>query len=323
MVKVKIIFGLFCVVFLLSGNMAKAAEWLDCPALSEDSSYKERESLKYLVPGQDGWLFISKKDFMTDFVLREASIEAFQKFQKKLHEKGTELVLVVVPQRGLFHADKIEVENFDITKARQNFKNMIEQLQQAGLPVNNSPDFENTQVYGYERDHHWNVHGAKLIAQETANAIKKIPIYSEIEKQEFVIEKGKEIYFKGSFYNPIKDICGIELPVHKIKEQVSVSKNDDLFGDSKTNIVLVGTSFSEQGKSFANFVGHLRVELSADIENRSIGGGGVSKSLLEYLKSEDFKNNPPKILIWEMPGFYNLNRKSLLKKAVKIIDNHE
>jgi hypothetical protein len=35
-----------------------------------------------------------------------------------------------------------------------------------------------------------------------------------------------------------------------------------------------------------------------------------------YLTSESFKTAPAKILIWEIPGFYSLNRKELLEDAM-------
>lgn len=328
MMKKKIFILVILLAFCLYPPSAGASSWLECKNLNKDSSYEGKESLKYLVPGQENWLFISKKDFMEDFTLRDETIYAFQKFQKALKEKRTDLVLVVVPQRGLVHTDKIDfssplAEKYNAAQARQNYKNMISQLQTAGISITESPDFKNIKKYAYARDHHWNSVGAKLIASLTAKAIKTLPSYSSIEKKKFKIEEGKIISFKGSFFNPIKKICNTKLPIEHIKEQISTSSDEDLFSNSKKEIVLVGTSFSEQGKSFANFAGHLRVALSANIDNRSIGGGGVSTSLLEYLKSENFKNEPAKILIWEIPGFYSLNRKSLLDKAIRILEKEQ
>lgn len=326
MMKKKIFIFNLLLYLCLNPSSAQASEWLDCPALIEDNAYEGRESLKYLVPGQENWLFISNKDFMSDFSLREETLKAFKNFHTALQKKGTDLILVIVPQRGLIHTDKIDfspslAKNYTPEKARENYTKMIMQLETAGINVTPAPDFKTVKTYGYARDHHWNATGAKLMADLTAQKIKTLPAYTKIGKQQFRIEEGKEINFKGSFYNPVKDICQKELPIEKIKEQISVNINGDLFSDTKKEIVLVGTSFSEQGKSFANFAGHLRVSLSADIDNRSIGGGGISTSLLAYLESQEFKKNPAKILIWEIPGFYNLNRQSLLHKAIRILEH--
>lgn len=328
MMKKKIFILIYLLALCLNSLPSHASDWLECNNLSKEQSYKDRESLKYLVPGVKNWLFISKKDFIEDFALRNETIIAFQNFQRVLKEKGTDLVLVVVPQRGLVHGDKIDFSNplaaqYDISKARQSYRDMIAQLKTAGIPIADAPNFENTKDYGYARDHHWNSTGAQLIASLTSKVIKQLPSYQILEKKKFKIEEGKTIKFKGSFFNPIKDICNKKLPIENIKEQISTSSDEDLFGESKKEIVLVGTSFSEQGKSFANFAGHLRVGLSADIDNHSIGGGGISTSLLDYLKSEDFKYSPAKILIWEIPGFYSLNRKSLLDKAMRILQREK
>ncbi len=310
--------------YFCTSQPAQAEEWLECKALGDANSYKGRRALKYLVPGIKDWLFISKKDFMMDFSMEEESIKGFQALQEKLKEKGTTLALVVPPQRGLIHADKIDMsqpraKHYKNDLARKSFRDMIETLQESGLHIADAPDFLTISNYGYPRDHHWNAAGAEIIAQQTASMIKKLPVYQELSKKEFVIKIGKEIDFKGTFYTPIKEICDTALPPVKIKERISTTKTEDLFGNTQPDIVLVGTSFSEEGKSFANFVGHLRVALSADIDNRAMGGGGVSKTLLKYLASDDFNKKPPKILIWEIPGFYHLNRAPLLMEATTLI----
>ncbi len=328
--KVKIIFYTMCFTFCMThfSTLSHANNWLECPALNNPQSYEKRRAQKYLVPGTADWLFISKKDFMQDFKLKEETITAFANFQKSLKKHGTDLVLVVPPQRGLMHPDKIDFSNprargYDNKKARDSYQFMIKQLQQAGVAIHDAPNFENVTEYGYARDHHWNATGAQLIAQLTAEQIKKLPAYKKINKQDFKIEEGKDINFRGSAFNSVKEICGTELPIATIKENISVAVNADLFESAEPEIVLIGTSFSEQGKSFANFAGHLRVALSADINNQSLGGGGISKSISDFLGANTFKKTPPKILIWEIPGFYTLNRADFVNEMTALIDKDE
>ena len=318
--KMKAILITILSLFLLA-PVARAESWLSCPGLDLPSSYKGRESLEYLVPGVKDWLFISKKDFMQDFSLKPESVPAFKAFQAALKAKGTDLVLVVVPQRGLVHGDKIDktqprAKEYDIGKARESYTAMIAQLAAAGLTVAGAPDFAAMTDYGYPRDHHWNAAGASVIAAKTAEVIKTLPSYRDLPKQEYALESGKDIDFRGSYFRPLKDICGVTLAPHKIKEQVAVLKKGELFTESNPQVTLVGTSFSEEGKSFANFAGQVRAALLVDIDNQSIGAGGPSTSLMGYLKSESFKTAPAKILIWEIPGFYSLNRKELLEDAM-------
>jgi alginate biosynthesis protein AlgX len=325
-------FYALCFSLCITGYSSKAdaTDWMECPALNNPTSYEGKRAIKYLVPGAQDWLFISKKDFMQNFELKEESVASFKNLQQALKKHGTDLVLVVPPQRGLMHPDKINLTHprartYDNKKARASYQKMISQLQQAGVDIHNAPDFENITDYGYERDHHWNAAGAKLVADLTADKIKKLPSYKTLKKQEFIIEEGKDINFRGSAFIPVKKICDKELPITVIKENIStLAKSDetnaaDLFDSTEAEIVLIGTSFSEQGKSFANFAGHLRVALSADINNQSLGGGGISKSISDFLGSDTFKKTPPKVLIWEIPGFYTLNRANFVNEMTALV----
>lgn len=318
-----------CIMLILFGMgissaNAKGNDWLDCPALNDEKSYT-KESLKFLAPGAENWIFISKKDFIPSYKLRQSAIIAYQDFKNALLEKGTELVLVVIPPRGLVHDEKIDfthelAKDYDINSARDDFKNVLQQLERSSIAVALAPDFDLIDEYGHATDHHFNYAGASIMSEQTAEVIKTLPVYQEIEKKDFKSETGENVTFNGTFYRPIKEICGHKLTPQTITEKITISTNEDLFESVTPEIVLVGTSFSVPGSSKSNFVGQLREMISADIDNRSIGGGGVKKSLSTYLSSDDFKEKPPKILIWEVPGFYHLNREKFLKDAVKMIN---
>ena len=82
---------------------------------------------------------------------------------------------------------------------------------------------------------------------------------------------------------------------------------DDLFADlPEPQIVLVGTSNSK-GRLKFNFDGFLAHYVGAAVNNKAKSGGGFGGALKDYLSSEDFKQSPPKVLVWEIPGYYSLN----------------
>ncbi len=53
-----------------------------------------------------------------------------------------------------------------------------------------------------------------------------------------------------------------------------------------------------------NFVGALKQALHSDVVSYAEDGHGPILPMLSYLKSDDFKNSPPQVLIWEFPERY-------------------
>jgi len=51
-------------------------------------------------------------------------------------------------------------------------------------------------------------------------------------------------------------------------------------------------------------VGALKQALHSDVVSYAEDGHGPILPMLSYLKSDDFKNNPPQLLIWEFPERY-------------------
>lgn len=74
--------------------------------------------------------------------------------------------------------------------------------------------------------------------------------------------------------------------------------SDDLFGPSAVpRFVLVGTSFSRT----SNFVPFLARSLGEQVANAAKEGGDFDGSAAAYLASPGFRENPPKVLVWEIP----------------------
>jgi alginate O-acetyltransferase complex protein AlgJ len=76
----------------------------------------------------------------------------------------------------------------------------------------------------------------------------------------------------------------------------------DLFGDSAPAITLVGTSYSANRKW--GFEQSLKELFQSDILNAADNGLGPFKTMEKYLSNEAFNNNPPKLIIWEIPERY-------------------
>ena len=83
----------------------------------------------------------------------------------------------------------------------------------------------------------------------------------------------------------------------------AVAQGNDLFGDdSAPKITLVGTSYS--ANRLWNFAGALKQALHEDLLNYAKDGKGPFAPMLDYLNSDDIKQAPPRLVIWEIPERY-------------------
>jgi len=84
----------------------------------------------------------------------------------------------------------------------------------------------------------------------------------------------------------------------------------DLLGDAETpEVALVGTSYSAQPRW--NFHGALQEALQQDVGNYAKEGLGPFAPMFEYLKSADFAQAPPRLVVWEIPERYLVTHQKL------------
>jgi alginate biosynthesis protein AlgX len=291
-----------------------------CSALGNEEMYSQNSygSYKLLIPGKNGWIFRTQSDFKSNFALSRQTLNNFDEFNQALKKKNIELVILMTPTRGLMHSEfipqeQIKSQNFNVNAAWENYWDSIETLRDRGLHVAGVERIAPGTSFFYKRDHHWNPDGAQKSAKVLADYIKKLPVYRDIEKIQYATSENGTHDFFGVSKKVFKKLCNTKQPperiIKKTTERVNAAAGqDDLFGDTKEpQIVLIGTSNSTMEPSFANFEGFLKEELSADILNMSVSGGGVDTAMISYLNSDSFRDTPAKIAIWEIPAYYELS----------------
>lgn len=307
---------------------------LPVPSYAQESCDSEMQA------GKNGWVFRPTKDFLEDFKISDEIVTHFKKFHNALQANGTELIIVMPPTRGLVHSDKILSAEYDVDGAHNNYKASIQKMKDKGLNavLIEKSDYH-PEIY-HKTDHHWSVIGAQIVADKVATIIKETPISQEIEMVEFKTENTYVKTFKGRFAKTLEDDCNVETAAENIQIFQTYSLNSkDLFAENTpADIVLIGTSNSDNKASNANFAGALRQALSMDVANHSISGGGYDTAMFQYLSSDAYKNHRPKILIWEFPiyqdfwdgRFYDqivpavygsCENKALFQKSVMIKDS--
>jgi len=308
---------------------------LFCDALYDEETYEKKyKAYKMLVAGQDGWIFRTSRDLRTDFNLKPSTINYLKDLQNAFEEKDITFVMLFAPTRGLIHHDKIakgDLEKFGFTQPDQvwsDYLTTVKNAQSKKLNIVGLPQIELGADFFYKRDHHWNPTGAKRTAEELAKAIKEMPVYETLSKEDFTTREIGPYDFSGTSDKVFKNVCDTIQPPEKITKFVTEKTetavdSDDLFGSvAEPEVVLLGTSNSTMEPSFANFEGFLKEQLSTDILNMSVSGGGIDTAMISYLNSDHFKENKAKLVIWEVPGYYDLNNHiGFYRQATPAISN--
>lgn len=311
----------YLTAFMILLSLPVRAESLLCDALNDAASYEDKSAYLYLIEGREGFIFRTYKSFKEDFAISPQTRADFVELTSALKERGTDLVVVMPPTRPMVHADKLPGtiahldKPYDPHKAWANYNQFNADLKNAGVPVT---DFSALNVphtnFFYRRDHHWQPEGARLSALYTAELIKTLPVYSNLPRQAFTSRQKEMIEYSGTFEAFTEKVCASNIEDELVTPyetfaQDQIASDEVLFGAKKLpHTVLIGTSnTTEPTPSYANFAGFLRAALSTDIYNVSLSGAGIEAPIASYFRSDDFRDGEPKIIIWEIPSYYDLD----------------
>ncbi len=263
---------------------------------------------KGVVIGDQGWLFTDEEFSCPRGNVKtlESNLQYIEKISAQLKEKSTELVIVLIPAKA--RVLKQYLGGNELPSCRKNlYKDTISFLKQKKIPAidlmatakSSSP--ENMYL---KTDTHWTPGGAKLAAQEIAHAI---PV-SLASNASYETKIKRTQQHKGDLmrYTPGvngNEIAADDLAVYSTTAQSKASASDqDLFGDTVPPVTLVGTSYS--ANPLWNFEGFLKQSLKTDILNAADEGKGPFAVMTKYIEGRAWKDNPPRVVIWELPERY-------------------
>ncbi len=307
-----------------------------CPEAHDASRYTTRyqQNFTTLVQAQGDWLFRTREDLRTEFQTTPAGYKRLQQVHDAFKARGIELVVVYQPTRGLVNRNMLkpaEKAAFNYEKALGNYQAMLARFSKMGYNVPDLSPLTNEQLaaadqgkdFYFRGDQHWTPYGAERAARIVAETVHKMPAFADVPKREFESHKSGRMGKTGTLHNVAGQLCGTSYAVQYMDqfstEPKGESGGDDLFGDSgNPQITLVGTSHS--GKNY-NFSGFLEQYIGADVLNVAFPGGGLEGSMIQYLGSDDFKNNPPRILVWEFSPLYRLDQETIWRQMLALLDN--
>jgi alginate O-acetyltransferase complex protein AlgJ len=253
--------------------------------------------------GQDGWLFTDEefkrpKHFDAEI---QGKLEYVSEVKKLLETNGTKLAVVVIPAKARIYAEHLGRYK---KPAYWNdvYSSFVTNLKERGVITPNALSaLEAAKTQGdlfLKTDTHFTPTGARVIAKSIAEAIKASSL--SLTAASFTEVPTTPLEHSGDLlkYIPMgnQQASGPK-PDTLTSSTVEGSGGGGLLGDAQLEVALVGTSYSANDKF--GFPGSLKLELGSDLLNAAQEGKGPIVPMREYMKT--FKENPVKLVIWEIP----------------------
>jgi alginate O-acetyltransferase complex protein AlgJ len=254
--------------------------------------------------GQDDWLYITQElrtqpDQTANWKARAEAVIALKRGFK---QRGIQLVIAVVPAKARIHPEHLP-SGVRFEQQQNVYNEFMDSLERAGIVVSSLDKpllAANSSELFYRTDTHWNQAGAKLAAQELARTIRSLKL--ELPRTEY---RTKTVGPKQSRPGDLLNLMGLsdvtdawrppadqEAP---LETKSIAAANQGLLGAPVSQVVLVGSSYSLRG----NFKGFLQEALSSSVTNAAREGSGFAGSMTDFLKNPSWKNQPPKVIVWE------------------------
>lgn len=307
-----------------------------CPQAADPAAYAASAytaDFRMLREGEDGWLFRSEMDLVTEFPFSAGGFDELRRLGEALRRRGTELVIVYQPPRGLADGDKLRPEDrqrYDRARALQNYTALLQQLRTRAavtvVPLDRVVSERKDYEYFFRRDHHWTPTGADRTAQLVADTVKALPGFASVPKKRYVTRRSGVLAKPGTLQKLAGQLCHAEYSLQYVSSYTTEAADGGGLLDEAAapQVALIGTSNSDSAGGY-NFAGYLRQHLQADVLEQALTGGSFEGALLRYLPSAEFQEHPPRVLIWEMPYqmFPRDERKlrKIMREALPLVDN--
>lgn len=157
----------------------------------------------------------------------------------------------------------------------------------------------------YRTDTHWNEAGANAAALAIATRLQQLRLVDKPAAAPGPQAIKSSLQPRSGDLLRVANLDGLPVWLRPAPEITQVStvapvvlQSDDLFGDTGLpSVAVVGTSFSRN----ANFLPFLSQHLAAPVANLAKDGGDFEGAAMAYLGSATFRQEPPKVVVWEVP----------------------
>jgi alginate O-acetyltransferase complex protein AlgJ len=271
-----------------------------------------REGHEGVVVGRGGWLY-SDEEFRLgngadDEVAR--NLTAIADVRDQLSARGVQLLVAVVPAKARIYPEHLR-RSLPPAAHASAYGRVQAMLQARAIPNAEllTPlrlGSKDAETY-LRTDTHWTPYGARIAAAAIAEAIKPLGLPA-IPAQKFRGVVDGRAPHHGDLLNflPMTPWFASLLPPPDALERTHTEApvaTGDLLGDAPApRIALVGTSYS--ANPLWDFPGALQQALKEPVANYAKDGVGPFAPMQAYLASADLRDQPPRLVIWELPERY-------------------
>lgn len=301
-----------------------------CPEAANSRNYQDPylKANYQIIQGKNDWLFRSESDLRTDYGPKNESFAMISTFLKTIEMRGSQVVLVYIPSRGLMHSKQINGWPFNFSLALHNYRAALQSFRNIGFIV---PPLDtligqldsSSENFFFKRDSHWTPWGAQKTAELIASTLAVQPFYLQLQNQAFTTRLHGLVTQSGTMQNAVSRLCHGDLfPSEYMQQYVTetaIEHTDSLLSSAtkQPEIVLLGSGFSAH--PHFNFSGFLKQAMGKDVLNMAIRGNEERDAWMEYLASESYQKHPPRLIIWEMSSQYNIADKSFFRQLIPLI----
>ncbi len=262
------------------------------------------EAQEGVFAGRDKWLFPGwEKLDGFDKLKVDKVVGLMTLANDELAKRKIGLLTVVVPAKAIFHRDKLP-ENRKVSADLLNFYPALQkELAAKGIAsVDLSPALsglpKGEQAF-FRTDFHWTAWASEAAAKATANVIKsKWQLAGNAGDGAKLGEWTKERRFgdlAAKFMTP-EQRREIGREVFTVRGERPAA-GGGLLDDAAAPVHVVGNSFTAPYLGFSQALSH-------DLDRRvtltwNPGDVGPWATLLQYIQSDDFKQNPPQVIVWQ------------------------
>ena len=256
--------------------------------------------------GSEGWLFPEwESTTVFDKAGIDANIALLQAAQALLAQRQIKLVLVVVPTKAVFYAQRLTADRVISPEVRGRYGYLMQTLAQAGLTA---PDFVSAlravdqapQTAYYRTDYHWTSMGAEAAAAVAAQAVDRaVPqLRGNAGTGTALGEWVNERHYGdlATLYLLPARRAAIGHDVFRVR--LAPTNSTNLFDEDPAPVHVLGNSFVQPYWGFSQ---KLSNALDRPVSlTWNVGNLGQWVIALKYLESKDFADNKPQVIVWQM-----------------------
>jgi alginate biosynthesis protein AlgX len=252
-----------------------------CPQAADPQNYLGStylEEFSVLQQGKEGWLFRSRVDMTTSIDITDESLVELRRLASAMRARGSELVVVLQPPRGLMDSDKLgddQRARYDLAAARAGYAAALARIRSAGVtvpPLDSLVNEHKGYEYFFRRDHHWTPAGAEATAKVVAATIKQMPQFADVPRMTYATRANALIGKPGTLQKVASQICGGNYSMQYLTGYITEASSDNAAASADA---LLGPQAKKVGNSPSGGL----------LDDKS--GGGDSSGLLDDGGSAD------------------------------------